>query len=288
MRFSERIGKRQVKIDFQMDSMDMDLRNGLWNIVTLFITYPMKENTQGLYNSKFKELIEKIWILFFKEPIDQIPYYTDGIADELKKRFYSWDYLEVYDFIDFINSMDGVPYDSIEFTESCNIILKRELSGYRFVQNYLAPITNELEINEVERAIEDSANQNYKGSSIHLKEALNKLSDKYHPDYRNSIKESISAVESICLQITNDPKADLSIAFKKLSSMMPIHGALKQGFLSLYGYTSNGDGIRHAMMDESNLDQEDALYMLITCSSFVNYLISKANKLGIKIRTKRN
>ena len=65
---------------------------------------------------------------------------------------------------------------------------------------------------------------------------------------------------------------------------MPIHGALKQGFLSLYGYTSNGDGIRHAMMDETNLDQEDALYMLVTCSSFVNYLISKANKLNITMK----
>jgi len=112
---------------------------------------------------------------------------------------------------------------------------------------------------------------------------LNKLSDKKNPDYRNSIKESISAVESICQQITQDPKAELGKALKTIKTKLSIHGALEQGFIKIYGYTSDGDGIRHALMDEPNLDQEDALYMLITCSSFVNYLIIKANKIGLEI-----
>lgn len=267
-----------------MDSMDSDLKNGLWNVITMYITQPMTNGSSNLDNSYFQELIEGIWFSFLKEPIDQIPYFTESVGKELRRRFYSWDNLDIYDFIDFVNSIESAPFDLSAFEESCNFVLKREVSGYRFVQGHLAPITNELEINEIERAIEDSSTKNFKGVSIHLKEALNKLSDKHNPDYRNSIKESISAVESICLQITGDPKADLSIAFKKLNSIMPIHGALKQGFLNLYGYTSNGDGIRHAMMEESDLDQEDALYMLITCSSFVNYLISKANKLGIEMK----
>jgi hypothetical protein len=167
-------------------------------------------------------------------------------------------------------------------TDAFNLILKNELSGYRFIEGYLVPITNDFEVNEVEKAIGDSLQNNFRGVNIHLKEALNKLSDKQNPDYRNSIKESISAVESICIQITNDPNADLSIVLKKLSSKIPIHGALQQGFKNLYGYTSNGDGIRHAIMEESILDQEDAIYMLVTCSSFVNYLISKWNKVEMQ------
>jgi hypothetical protein len=59
---------------------------------------------------------------------------------------------------------------------------------------------------------------------------------------------------------------------------MPIHGALEQGFIKLYGYTSHGDGIRHAMMEEDHLDQEDALYMLVSFSSFVSYLMVKWGK----------
>jgi hypothetical protein len=122
-----------------------------------------------------------------------------------------------------------------------------------------------------------------KGVSIHLTEALRKLSDRKSPDYRNSIKEAISAVEAICQKITNDQNAELGKALKILRTKLNIHGALEQGFTKIYGYTSDGDGIRHAMMDEANLDQEDALYMLISCSAFINYLISKANKAGLQL-----
>jgi hypothetical protein len=50
---------------------------------------------------------------------------------------------------------------------------------------------------------------------------------------------------------------------------------LKAAFSSLYGYTSDANGIRHALTEEPDLDQADAVFMLVTCSSFCNYLISK-------------
>ena len=37
-------------------------------------------------------------------------------------------------------------------------------------------------------------------------------------------------------------------------------------------------------MDEPNLDQEDAIFMLVSCSAFTNYLIVKADKAGIELR----
>jgi len=54
-----------------------------------------------------------------------------------------------------------------------------------------------------------------------------------------------------------------------------LHPALKDGFTKLYGYTNDDDGIRHAMLDEPNIDQSDAKYFLLSCTSFINYL--KAN-----------
>jgi hypothetical protein len=63
-----------------------------------------------------------------------------------------------------------------------------------------------------------------------------------------------------------------------------LHSALKKGFSSIYGYTSDNDGIRHALTQDSNCDQEDAKYMLVSCSAFVNYLIVKATKSGISIK----
>lgn len=62
-----------------------------------------------------------------------------------------------------------------------------------------------------------------------------------------------------------------------------MHSDLKEAFKKLYGYTSDADGIRHALMDESNLDFEDAKFMLVSCSAFTNYLIAKAAKSNIKL-----
>ena len=73
------------------------------------------------------------------------------------------------------------------------------------------------------------------------------LSDRKNPDYRNSIKESISAVESICKIIAEDEKTTLAKALTKLKKRIEIHGSLEEGFKKIYGYTSDADGIRHAI-----------------------------------------
>ncbi|HKK12714.1 MAG TPA: hypothetical protein VJ945_07765 [Flavobacteriaceae bacterium] len=282
MRFSERIGKRQPKVDIQVDWMDEDLKNGLWNVICMYIIKPIKDEKWLAY-SPFKSLIESIWFSFFKEPLDTIPHDILSLNTELRSRFFNWDYLDVYDFIQFLVS-ENTPFDKNGFVDSLNFVLKRELSAYRFVDKLLAPVTSEMEINEIENAISSSYEKGFKGVNIHLKTALSKLSDKNNPDYRNSIKESISAVESMCQLITNDSKAELGKALKLLKNKLPIHGALEQGFIKIYGYTSDGEGIRHAMLDESNLDQEDALFMLISCSSFVNYLTTKVTKAGLELK----
>ena len=100
--------------------------------------------------------------------------------------------------------------------------------------------------------------------------------------YRNSIKESISAVEAVARLIANDPDLKtLSPALRALEEEIDLHPALRVGFDRLYGFTSDEDGIRHAMMEESDLESEDARFMLVACSAFVNYLVEKGRKAGL-------
>jgi hypothetical protein len=54
-----------------------------------------------------------------------------------------------------------------------------------------------------------------------------------------------------------------------------LHPALKKSFSSLYGYTSDEQGIRHAMSKEPNLTADDAKFFLLSCTSFINYLKAK-------------
>ena len=87
----------------------------------------------------------------------------------------------------------------------------------------------------------------------------------------NSIKESISTVESMCQIITGNNNASLGKALEKLKGK--IHPALNTAFEKLYGYASNSNGIRHANgLGEGDSTFEEAKYMLVSCSAFVNYL----------------
>jgi hypothetical protein len=64
---------------------------------------------------------------------------------------------------------------------------------------------------------------------------------------------------------------------------MSLNKNLKEAFRNLYHYTSSAEGIRHAIgfTEEPNLNYEDAKFMLIACSAFINFLVSKASKVGI-------
>jgi hypothetical protein len=282
MRFSERIGKKELKHLVQIDSMDNDLRVGLWNVVSMFFIEPLLgEYINTVKSSNKYILIHNIWNNFFKEPTDTLASKgSHQIASDIKKRFFEWDYLTVYDFIDFLGQH---PFMDVGFIKETNHVLKRELSGYKFIDELLCPISDDIETSAIEDVIAATTGDKLRGVHLHVKEALLKIADRNNPDYRNSIKESISAVEAICQIISNEEKSELGKTLKILKQALPMHGALAEGFTKIYGYTSDSDGIRHAMMEEHTLDQEDALYMLVSCSAFINYLIIKANKAGIKL-----
>lgn len=159
-----------------------------------------------------------------------------------------------------------------------NRILEEEVSAYRISGKIVVPITNKYELETVEEA----QNNEYEAVRIHLSKALELFANRTKPDYENSIKESISAVEAICCIITGmtGKNATLGNTLKKLKDNgVHIHSAMEKAFLSLYGYTSDEDGIRHGGMDFANAPSEDARYMLISCSAFINYLMDKWSKI---------
>lgn len=158
-----------------------------------------------------------------------------------------------------------------------NAILEEEKSGYRFFKDQFINIVNEKELESIDRAYSSP----YVSVNTHIKKALSLYSDRKNPDYENSIKESISAVEAMCCIITGmtGASATLGAALKKLEDNgVVIHSALREAFSKMYGYTSDANGIRHGGIDFKNAPSEDAKYMLISCSAFVNYLIEKYNR----------
>ena len=155
--------------------------------------------------------------------------------------------------------------------------MEREFSGYRFIDRIITPVSSQVEIEAISEAL--ISQDKFEGVSYHLREAMVKLSDKKAPDYRNSIKESISAIEALCREVTGENT--LGKALKKLEvNGIVINPQLKSGIENIYNYTNHKEtGIRHALMESPNLPTfDDAKFMLVICSGFVNFVKGKMVK----------
>ena len=267
-RFSQRKGLMPVAEVIQTDSMNSELRNSLWN--ALHIKIWSRPGFLSHYDAGPGQVIpfaNVLWFEFFKRPIDSRPGFSREILAEIREYFFNRTWFEVYDFIEFVVSYYQQSRSGL--AAFLNSILERELSGYRFVSGRLTNITDTQELEMLETALTDSK---FAGVGAHLQQALDLYAKRGNPDYRNSIKESISAVENMARIVSGNPRAMLNDALKAIEKKGLLHTALKDGFIKLYGYTSDADGIRHAMLDEPKLTEADARYFLLSCTSFVNYL----------------
>ena len=267
--FSERYGYRPIQ-DIQYDSMSENLRNRIWNT---FYSYDIQSG--GIASKRITDAINGKRTIE-EEIADRLGFILnasieDRAQNKIKDYIMNSEWYKVYDFIEIhLQCLDEE--NRVTRSEQYNSVLEHEKAGYRVINNEVSKITDKEEIAEIERAISsqfDSVNR-------HISKALSLYSDKENPDYENSIKESISAVEAMCCHITGEEKASLGKTLKKLTDNgITIHSAMEEAFKKLYGYASDEGGIRHGSIDFVKAPEEDARYMLITCSAFINYLKCK-------------
>ena len=287
--FSESIGKPKCVMEMQYDDFDERTRtqisNKLFEILEIFlddsdscgckIRLGYNDNVGNHFcKAIISDVFNKSTVLKDGNTFDWKAVYTfiQRIIEEAE-------YNEVLDILWYINSWINQNFYSYNdlFSEAFNNIFETEYVGYRFVDGKIVAITDKNEINEIEQACDAP----YNGCKAHIEKAVGFLADREHKDYKNCIKESISAVESVCKIIVGDEKATLGEAIKKLKEKgIKFHQALEKSFSMLFGYTSDEGGIRHAEgLFVSEVSFEEAKFMLVSCSAFVNYLIAEYGKI---------
>lgn len=285
--FSEKYGYKPEKMILNEEVSD-ELRTRIWNF---YCQHEIRAGAPSLNDdlSPNKRLYQRlIGELSIEEKIlDRMGFLIDSSGKNTSAimqlqsnilHYFSWH--EIYDFIEIhLSFLDKE--ECIQVSQHYNEILEQEKAGYRVIAGEVAPITNKSEIS----CIEQAATTPYQSVNQHIQKALALYADITSPDYENSVKESISAVEAMCCIITemSGAQATLGAAIKKLKENgVHIHSAMEKAFLALYGYTSDENGIRHGGIDFTSVPSEDAKYMLISCSAFVNYLMEKWSKVNLK------
>jgi hypothetical protein len=187
------------------------------------------------------------------------------------------DYLRIFGFVQWVLRHEAKPpglETDIETT------LRESRAAYALFDNdTIIPIGSDAERETLVRAFADVAASEFHGARVHLRNAGSELTaGKYGP----SIRERIHAVEAVARVLVPGAQT-LAPALSKLEQSVRIHPALGKGFSTLYGFTSDENGIRHALLDEpvAQVDETDAIYMLGSCAAFVSYLINKARRAGL-------
>lgn len=270
--FSERHGYTAEKA-IQLRSMDSALRTCLWNFIDMQFF-----QTEEAYFSQDAQLHVDAKILydgFHKKAVRSIPFEIENFVKQELKWFTNSEWHEAYSYCEFLLSTLISNNDAKNVHSTFNYVLEREKSGYRLIGGLITPIIEQEQLEEIQTAL-DSPHE-FRAASKHIKTALEFYADRKTPDYRNSVKESISAIEAVAKIISGKESAVLTDALKVVDAKHPMHPAFKQAVDKLYGYTSDAKGVRHALIDETAIDEADARFMIVACSAFVSYLISRTS-----------
>jgi hypothetical protein len=280
--FAERFGYAPPIADLAESAMPNTLRAGLWDALRFsFLSEPAKRSVMdSIYSDQFRKFCNKLWFDHFREPIDSIPTSPYSSVQNIRDRFFGMKFFDVYRILEFCLALDlqyWAEKSKKNFRDLCNSVFERERCAFRFSAETLIKISEPEQLHEVSLSISQD-------KSAPLREHIRKASMYYsltpEPDYRNSIKESISAVEATVAFVVGRKTTGITRPLKSIADKYEIHQALRDGFEKLYAWTSDESGIRHRLMGNSTVSQDEARYMLVSCSAFSNYLMALHAKFG--------
>ena len=269
--FSDRMGIKSENTTIQTNEFDSRTRTQIMNTLSGIIAE--RYGSFGSNNITQKLVVSVLSDVYQFEIDRSVSYGIDQILILASETIRLDSYDAILTLVEYLcQQISKDNNDTGKVYSQFNDLFEKEYVGYRFISGHITPITNTNEQKEIETAL-NNASENAKS---HFQKALDMLSDRVSPDYENSIKESISAVEAECSLIVGKPSI-LSDALKQLNQYgITIHPALKEAFIKLYAYTSDGKGIRHAGdLGGRDATFAEAKFMLTACSAFINYL--KAN-----------
>ena len=272
--FSQRTDLVPVPPQLKVGEVSAELRR----LIYYFLDIEIDEHSIDGYNQRYLsdkwERVAKDYHVIFKgrDP-DNFENGSYEFGQSLKKTIVQSSIGDLFDLVEFFVRH---PLCSAPLKEGLTKAFVSTRAAYRIVDGQIAAIGTAEQAAAFERAIADAEVSGSGPAKAHLIAAGVALRN---ADWPGSVRESIHAVEAIARRL--EPSANtLGPALIALEKRGRLHGSLKAAFSALYGYSSDEEGVRHALVfnDEAQVDEADALFMLGACASFVSYLLARSGQ----------
>jgi len=268
--FLQAEGLAPLPSQMQQRKVPRRLRIALLEIINFI--YQDEINERGDFD-RFKT----IWMFYFERFGDEFPVYWSDFEGFIKKFLETADDVNI---LDFAQAVARQAFISDTAFRTLRLVIERDRLAYRLVgtarsvddKPTLIPVSALDQTGVIEENWKELSKNSARGAAEHLRRASDFLSK---GQYNDAVRESIHAVESAAKVASGDSSATLTDALALLDKAHTLHPALRQALVKLYGWTSDAQGVRHALIEPTNdIPEQMALFMFSACTAFAAWLLS--------------
>ena len=288
--FSQRHGYEPLPEVMRLEELPEKARIGAYNII--FDIVSVCGDWSYHTNKPVPRMCRSAISACLAQAGDTIPDFYQDIASQLRHIILKEPFNRVFDLLEYVashrddrNTDEGRKLNGRleRFPSQINDVFDRHRAAYVFDTSQppyrIWPRTSEAQGKAVQNAVAMLKECQLPAAVTHLRQAADHLDLGNHAD---AIVDCIHAVESVARFF--DPKASetLGPAIDSLQRQGVLkHPALAKVIRVLYGFTSNEEGVRHALVfnDEADVDINEAMLMFGACASLAAYLANVCRQL---------
>jgi hypothetical protein len=256
-----------------LSSPASSLRNSLWNL--LFRVVSATDHSRTVWTA----VLRGACLAFFKEPIDDLPA-GDNEASRLsfRERFFALPDHRVYDLFEFLLGDDKAGLKEVDrklIRRSLNEVLEQEGAPVRLLRDRFVPLPDSLGFDAVATAEEKATLFDLAAGSRHLASALAFLSRRPEAATQEAVREALLAVAAVVRTLGGAEGKVALGTVAPVSKPLEIPPDLLEGMEATLRRCHALSGLPGAPSGGGAVDLPEATFLVVFCSSVVNYLLSR-------------
>ena len=289
--FSQRYGYEEpLPESMQLENLSEEARNAVFNIIYDIVS--VQGNWGHEENRPAPRMCRHAIASCLKISIPEVGFSWEDVFDKLKSIVFDSPFNEVLDMLEYLAEYrDDRNFSGAEtlngrlanFPNKINGAFDRYGVAYVFDTSrepfHIWPRTSEAQGVAIQNSVAMLKDQGLVAPVTHLRDAASHLDSM---EYADAIADSIHAVESVVrILVPGNPKLGAAIASLQEKDVLK-HPALAKAIKCLYGYSSDEEGIRHALVfqDKANVNMNEAMFMFGACASLAAYLANICREEG--------